>query len=166
MNRRSSVRPADIIFVVMAAAIAAASLYGAAQLPAPIYEQLGSAAFPRILGLITLALVIAKAALLYRSWRADAVAATEVAPAAPAADEPRPRFVASAGMLLLTIAYLAVLMLRVLDFTVATAGFLFLSLWLLSGRRFGVAVIVMLVVSALLGVGLDAIFRHFFYVDL
>lgn len=152
-------RPAYGDLAFAAAVIAAAALVwiGTADLPPPRYEPIGSAALPRAIALIMalLALVVATKAL--RGGRGGRGTGAERAPATAIA-----RAVVLAAVVFL---FVAVMDARLVGFRPAAIVFLTATCVILGGfgwRRLAAFA----VFSAVLTIGLHAVFTRFFYIDL
>ena len=148
---------AAAVFLAVAAALAALALYDVASIPTSSYEPLGTAAFPRAIAVIVLALVALKAAALLG--------------APPDHDREtdeqwyRP-YLGSGGMFVLSVLYLVVLAETDVDFRIVTSVFLFVATWAMA-VRLSVRALFLVFVSAVAGsILLDLLFKHFLYVDL
>ncbi|MCB8840539.1 tripartite tricarboxylate transporter TctB family protein [Aurantimonas sp. VKM B-3413] len=164
MQRSSSKIGAELIFLLIVALVAAISLYGGAALPSPVFERIGSGAFPFALGIATLALVAVKAAILVIGVRQRRFGEKPGGSDGPVLQWQRHG--RALAMLVLTAAYLWILSQSLVDFRVSTSAYLFLSFCLLGGRLSIRKVLVMLAASVVLAVAMDFVFRHLFYVDL
>jgi len=152
-----------IVFLLLVAAFAAASLYGSSLLPPASYEPLGSAAFPKALGLITLGLVALQAISLIRNH-----SGTE----SPADLESVTRsfswkkYRKPALMLATMVLYLAAMSYAGVDFRISTSVFLCLAMCLLARPDSPKKVLLIAGSSIVLAVVLDLVFKHLFYIDI
>ncbi len=145
-------------FMAIAVAVAGSCLYALASVTASPYEQLGTAAFPRAVAVLTLAFVVLKAVGLARSRDSD-----------DDRDEDGGawrRLAGPARMMALTVAYLLALSQTDIDFRIVTSIFLFVATWIMAGRLGMRALIVLLAASIAVSIGLDLLFKNFLYVDL
>jgi putative tricarboxylic transport membrane protein len=145
--------------VLLAAAVAgfALLLWSEAQkVPPPFFDPLGSAAVPKSIALIlaVLAVVILARALVALPW-----------PPREAPDGYRPRPDIAVGIVLLAIAYIAVMHLRLVGFELATIGFLIGAAALL-GRLERKTLALGVVSAFLIGIGATWLFTRFFFIDL
>jgi hypothetical protein len=136
-------------------AVCAAVLWEARLIPAGVFEPMGGAPVPiAVAGLIILLCVCIMAVAARRPRRPP-----------DEADPVRPRRLDALVVALLTIAYVAVLQLRLTDFAVMTAMFLVLAIGTLlrfEWRRMPWVVLVALVT----GFGCQYVFTRIFVVDL
>ncbi|MSU88860.1 hypothetical protein GE300_04385 [Rhodobacteraceae bacterium 2CG4] len=157
MHRKHLKYWGDIALAVLVFGGAAVLLIGAAELPPPRFEPLGSAAVPRGLAaiLIVLGLWVAVRAVL--GMRADAPVAS---PEGTASHPLR-----SLGVLAALIAYVAALDLGQLPFLPMTALFLAASGTILSGGGWRPALVYGALGLALAG-ALSFIFSNFLYIEI
>lgn len=152
-----------IVFLLLVAAFAAASLYGSSLLPPANYEPLGSAAFPKALGLITLGLVAFQMISLIRNHSGkDAPTDTETAPRSFA----WAKYCKPALMLATMVLYLAAMSYGGVDFRISTSVFLCLAVCLLVRPESLKKVLLIAGCSIALAVVLDLVFKHLFYIDI
>ncbi|MEW5421098.1 tripartite tricarboxylate transporter TctB family protein [Amorphus sp. 3PC139-8] len=146
---------AAMVFLAIAAVVAGLGLYALASVASSPYEPLGTAAFPRAVAIITLALVLMKSLALVRS-------------AVSHEEEPETRrlHLGPAKMLGLAVLYLLALSRTEIDFRIVTSLFLFVATWTMVGRLSARALVVLLAFAIATSVGLDLLFKHFLYVDL
>ena len=152
-----------IVFLLLVAAFAAASLYGSSLLPPASYEPLGSAAFPKALGLITLGLVALQAISLIRNH-----SGTE-SPMDPESDTRSfswKKYRKPALMLATMVLYLAAMSYAGVDFRISTSVFLCLAMCLLARPDSPKKVLLIAGSSIVLAVVLDLVFKHLFYIDI
>jgi putative tricarboxylic transport membrane protein len=145
---------ADFAGAAAVFAVGALLVAGTQGLPAPVFEPIGSAAFPRWVGvaLMLLALAVAAGAFLRR-------------PGAQAGAGPRGRMDLTVLTVVVTALYAAVLDLTAIGFRSATVAFTFVLIVALAGPRLRVVVPAALF-ALVFGVALHYVFTRFFYLDL
>lgn len=166
-DRRTSVY--ELIVVAVAAGAALTVIAGAAGLPAPVFDVLGSGAFPTAVAAIVLALCAGVAVSAFsrlRSARPRAAATARQAEAMPARGTPDwwPAC-RVAGIAVLAVAMALVFEFRLIGFGHAAAFFLFAGFLLLgarSGRRLWIGAALALVAAY----GIAFVFTDIVYVDL
>ena len=152
-----------IVFLLLVAAFAAASLYGSSLLPPASYEPLGSAAFPKALGLITLCLVALQAISLIRNHASTTSSAeSETTPRSFSWKKYRKPALMLGAMVL----YLAAMSYSGIDFRISTSVFLSLVMCLLTRPDSLKKVLLITSCSIVLAVVLDLVFKHLFYIDI
>lgn len=152
-----------IVFLLLVAAFAAASLYGSSLLPPASYEPLGSAAFPKALGLITLGLVaIQMISLIRHQSGKDTPTDPEIVPWSFSLAKYRKPAIMLATMVL----YLAAMSYGGVDFRISTSIFLCLAMCLLARPDSLKKVLLIAGCSIALAVVLDLVFKHLFYIDI
>ncbi|NIY75073.1 tripartite tricarboxylate transporter TctB family protein [Thalassospira sp. HF15] len=152
-----------LVFLLLVAAFAAASLYGSSLLPAARYEPLGSAAFPKALGVITLFLVALQAISLIRN-HASTESSTE--PETASLYISWKKYRKPLLMLGAMVLYLAAMSYSGVDFRISTSVFLSLVMCLLARPDSPKKVILIAVASIVLAVVLHLVFKHLFYIDI
>lgn len=149
---------AAVAFLAIAVAVAGLCLVALASVTASPYEQLGTAAFPRAVAVLTLAFAVLKTIGLIRA-----------AAPAPAADDEgwgSRHLIGPAAMLGLAVLYLLALAQTDIDFRIVTSVFLFVATWVMAGRIGLRGLVALALVAIAVSVGLDLLFKHFLYVDL
>ena len=140
--------------------VASATVYmETLDLPPPIYDPIGPAAFPRALSVLIGAFALAVMVFAIRGPSRAAAKDDD----RPPLYQPRPDL--ALGSALLTTGYVVLLALRPFSFAVVTTLYLVVQVMLLfrfEFRRLPVAVFVAVVV----GFGCDYIFTQFFFIDL
>ncbi|MHC8491481.1 tripartite tricarboxylate transporter TctB family protein [Thalassospira sp. SM2505] len=152
-----------IVFLLLVAAFAAASLYGSSLLPPASYEPLGSAAFPKALGLITLGLVALQAISLIRNHSGTESPAD---PESVTRSFSWKKYRKPALMLATMVLYLAAMSYAGVDFRISTSVFLCLAMCLLARPNSPKKVLLIAGSSIVLAVVLDLVFKHLFYIDI
>ncbi|WP_417825528.1 tripartite tricarboxylate transporter TctB family protein [Thalassospira povalilytica] len=154
-----------IVFLLLVAAFAAASLYGSSLLPPASYEPLGSAAFPKALGLITLGLVALQVISMIRNH-----SGTDTETPTDAQTVPRSfsweKYRKPALMLMVMVLYLAAMSYGGIDFRISTSVFLCVAMCLLARPDSLKKVVLIAGCSIALAVILDLVFKHLFYIDI
>ncbi len=140
--------------------VASAAIYvETLDLPPPVYDPIGPAAFPRALSVIIGVLALA---VMASAIRGPSLAAAKDE-GRPLSYRPRPDL--ALGSVLLTAGYVALLAFRTFSFAVVTTVYLVVLIMLLfkfERRRLPAAVLL----AALVGFGCDYIFTQFFFIDL
>ncbi|RCK49113.1 MULTISPECIES: tripartite tricarboxylate transporter TctB family protein [Thalassospira] len=152
-----------IVFLLLVAAFAAASLYGSSLLPPASYEPLGSAAFPKALGLITLGLVALQAISLIRNHSGTE---SPMDPESVTRSFSWKKYRKPALMLATMVLYLAAMSYAGVDFRISTSVFLCLAMCLLARPDSPKKVLLIAGSSIVLAVVLDLVFKHLFYIDI
>lgn len=152
-----------IVFLLLVAAFAAASLYGSSLLPAASYEPLGSAAFPKALGVITLFLVTVQAISLIRNHASTESSAEPEITVRPNSWK---KYRKPALMLGAMVLYLAAMSYSGIDFRISTSVFLISVMCLLARPDSLKKVFLIAVSSIVLAVVLHLVFKHLFYIDI
>ena len=152
-----------IVFLLLVAAFAAASLYGSSLLPPASYEPLGSAAFPKALGLITLGLVALQVISLIKGHSGQDILDDPQAVARPFSWA---KYRKPALMLATMVLYLAAMSYGGGDFRISTSVFLCLAMCLLARPDSLKKVLLIAGCSIALAVILDLVFKHLFYIDI
>lgn len=168
MYRFLTLNAVAIVFLLLVAACAAASLYGSSLLPPASYEPLGSAAFPKALGLITLGLVAVQILSLIKTHSArpsKALHNTDNAEPAPPAFSAA-KYRKPALMLATMVLYLAAMSYGGVDFRLSTSVFLCVAICLLARPDSLKKLVVIAGCSIALAVILDLVFKHLFYIDI
>lgn len=153
---------AEIIFGLLVVAVAVALLIDATRLPPPRFDVLGSAAVPRTLCLLIIAMtvpVILRAAMwLYRG---------EIPEPDPAQAETMPPRRPDLAILtfVLVCGFVAILQNGLLNYGLATALFLILLGGLLAGGR-AKTMVVATIVALIIGFGGDYLFTSIFLIAL
>jgi len=153
-------RWADGILAVTVVAFATVIIVEAERLPPPFFDPLGSAAVPKFVAGVLIALA---ASLLWRCWRqpAAAVAIDGELDDAPASNAPA----VAIGATVLPILYVGSMHAGILGFAPASAAFVWLLGTLLArGRWRTMALLIPLAI--VVGYGLNALLTRFFYIDL
>jgi putative tricarboxylic transport membrane protein len=154
---------ADALLALAIWLVAALAYYGAAQLPPPLFDPLGSAAVPQAVAII---LALLAAAILFRRWASVSRNPEPAAkpPGTAAVDPPLRLGIALAAVAVIT-AYVGVMALGWLGFREATAPFVLLLGGVLSRFRRG-TMIVLVPLALAAAIGLAWIFSGPLYVDL
>jgi putative tricarboxylic transport membrane protein len=171
MYRFLTLNAVAIVFLLLVAACAAASLYGSSLLPPASYEPLGSAAFPKALGLITLGLVAVQILSLIKTHSTRPSKAPHNTDNAENAEPAPPAFSAAkyrkpALMLGTMVLYLAAMSYGGVDFRLSTSVFLCVAICLLARPDSLKKLVVIAGCSIALAVILDLVFKHLFYIDI
>jgi putative tricarboxylic transport membrane protein len=169
MNEPRKAAVGDLLLAAAALIGAGLLFWGASELPAPRFEPLGSAAFPRILGtaIVVLASIIAITALVgqVRGKKENAVTAVDEVEAAQASQLPAARPLQTLAVLGALVAYVAALdMLRV-PFVIATTLFMVVLGATLGSARLRTAV-VMGIIGLLLALAIQFVFTRYLYVQI
>ncbi|MCF3936679.1 tripartite tricarboxylate transporter TctB family protein [Acuticoccus sp. M5D2P5] len=141
----------SVFFVLVCLAV----LWETRDIPPGTFEPLGSAPVPQGTALLVLALSVVIGLSAWRSRGEDP----------PIDPSERPHVVDAAATAILTVAYVAALQARLLDFAPMTTLYLFATIGFLTRFRLR-ALIVAAIVSAAMGWGAAFIFTRFFVVDL
>ena len=146
----------DIALAAAVSAFAGLLWWQSLAIPPPFFDPLGSAAVPRAIALIlaVLSILVLARALLALPW-----------PATVREQGFRPRPDIALGLVLLVVAYIALMQAEVLSFRTATIVFLIAATALL-GRLGRMTMIVGVVTAVVIGVGGTMLFTQFFYIDL
>jgi len=155
---------AEIGVAVVSILVALTTIYGTLELPPGSFEPLGSAAIPQFVSgaIILFSLwMIARAVLRQRKMREDSIS-TWTTKSEP---EFRRRNDFAVALVVLAVVYVAVMAMDWVRFSIATFVFLLTSIGMLSGfaRR---ALPFLIVLSAVLGFGLEYLFTKVFVIDL
>ena len=142
--------------------VSAAVLWESRGIPPGTFEPLGSAPIPRATAGIVIVLSLAIMVEAIRALRRAGAGAGGGA-AEPLPYEPRP--LDAVAVLALTGVYILLMQFRLIGFAVATAGFLFLAIALLTRFR-PRALPVAALIGVVMGFGCRYLFTRVFYVDL
>ncbi|MDD9740996.1 MAG: tripartite tricarboxylate transporter TctB family protein [Marinovum algicola] len=147
---------ADVILAALVAAGAALLFIGAAELPPPRFEPLGSAALPRILGTLLIffaVILVIRALLRLRAGQASA--------AAPSGADPR----RGALVFVALVLYVAALDFGRMPFVPATTVFV-TATGLVIGARSWVNLAVFAAVGLVLSLAISTILERFLYISI
>lgn len=147
---------ADVALALGVGAFSALLLVEAEKIPPPFFDPLGSAAVPRGVAVVLLALavIVFLRALAARPW-----------PARPEPEGYRPRPDVAVAIALLAVAYIAVMELELLGFRDATIAFVALASAVL-GRLSPRIVLTGLLVAVVVGFGGKYLFTHVLFIAL
>ena len=141
----------DLQLAGLVGGVAALLYFGAASLPAPLFDPLGSAAVPQAVAVVLVAFALLMVVPALRR-------APRPVPAGPVA------LLRGGTMVALATGYTFLLDLRIVPFWAATLVFVPLAALIISPRR-DVAMVA-LAIGATLGIGGQALFTRIFYIDL
>jgi putative tricarboxylic transport membrane protein len=155
---------AEIGVGVVSILVALGTIYGTLELPPGSFEPLGSASIPQFVAgaIIVFSLwLIARAVLRARKAQDD----SDDASTTEAADSFRHRNDLAIALVVLAVVYVLVMAMDWVRFSVATLVFLLASIGMLSGfaRR---SLPLLIVLSGVLGFGLEYLFTKVFVIDL
>jgi putative tricarboxylic transport membrane protein len=155
---------AEIGVGVVSILVALSTIYGTLDLPPGSFEPLGSASIPQVVAgaIIVFSLwVIARAILRQRTMRDDSTPT----PTTESEDDFELRNDLGVALVVLAVAYVAVMAMDWVRFSIATLVFLIASIGMLSGfpRR---SLPFLIVLAVVFGFGLEYLFTNVFVIDL
>jgi putative tricarboxylic transport membrane protein len=147
---------ADVALALAVGAFAALLWREALKVPPPFFDPLGSAAVPKGVALVLLALsaMVLVRAVIARPW--------------PSAGEDagyRPRPAIAVGIVSLCLAYLGLMQLRLLGFQLASILFMIAATALLARLQLRTSLLGA-AIALVVGIGGTLLFTRFFYIDL
>lgn len=154
--RNQSWPPAEIGFALVMIAIAGAVLWNARLLPAGIYEPLGPAPVPRIVAIL---IIVLSLVVVFQAIGRTRHARIDTPP------DDVPRNLDALLILALTIAYVALMAFRFLEFASATSLFLVITILLLERFRWR-SLLYAVPLALFLAYGLRYIFTKILIIDL
>lgn len=132
--------------------------YGAAKLPPPYFDPIGSAAFPKAMAIVITGLSLI---MVTQSFRVS-----DERPVAEGAGEfPRPRYLLAVAMYGLMIIYAAIMQEKLLGFAPSTMLFVITAGAILGRFRLR-QLLVSIAISIVLGYGGEYVFTRVFFIDL
>lgn len=153
---------ADLFLAIGVWALAAAAFYGAAILPPPVFDPLGSAAVPKFVAVI---LAILAGLVVWRRWLLLRVTAPAAGEAEERAEAPPLRPRVAVASIVVMLAYVGVMAFGLLGFREATVPFVILLGGVMSRFRRS-TMIVVTPLAFLLAFGAAWLFSGALYIDL